>query len=85
MPSHPFNLSIFLQAVENFLAFCKGVEVGDRQLSYVGVPFTRVVKRFVVQAGDVVNKDGTGVFDKIMLFVAWSNRVCKVQFGHECT
>jgi cyclophilin family peptidyl-prolyl cis-trans isomerase len=34
--------------------------VAGRQLSYVGVPFTRVVKRFVVQAGDVVNKDGTG-------------------------
>jgi cyclophilin family peptidyl-prolyl cis-trans isomerase len=49
-----------LQAVENFLALCKGVEVGGRALSYTGTPFTRVVKRFVVQAGDVVNKDGTG-------------------------
>lgn len=48
------------QAVDNFLAFCQGVDVGGRHLSYVGVPFTRVVKRFVVQAGDVVNKDGTG-------------------------
>lgn len=46
--------------MDNFLAFCKGVDVGGRHLSYVGVPFTRVVKRFVVQAGDVVNKDGTG-------------------------
>jgi cyclophilin family peptidyl-prolyl cis-trans isomerase len=49
-----------LQAVENFLALCQGVEVGGRRLSYVGTPFTRVVKRFVVQAGDVLNKDGTG-------------------------
>jgi peptidylprolyl isomerase len=46
--------------VENFLAFCRGVQVGGRTLSYVGVPFTRSVKRFVVQAGDVVNRDGTG-------------------------
>lgn len=49
-----------VQAVENFLAFCKGVDVGGRALRYVGCPFTRVVKHFVVQAGDVVNKDGTG-------------------------
>jgi cyclophilin family peptidyl-prolyl cis-trans isomerase len=57
-------LRLSLQAVENFLAFCKGVDVGGKALGYVGCPFTRVVKRFVVQAGDVVNKDGTGERDR---------------------
>lgn len=49
------------QAVDNFLALCRGVDVGGLgHLSYVGVPFTRIVRRFVIQAGDVVNRDGTG-------------------------
>lgn len=64
--SSPCPAAFAVQAVENFLAFCKGVDVGGRALSYVGCPFTRVVRRFVVQAGDVVNKDGTGEGERMV-------------------
>jgi cyclophilin family peptidyl-prolyl cis-trans isomerase len=46
--------------VSNFLALCKGVEVDGRQLGYAGCPFTRIMARFMLQAGDVVNRDGSG-------------------------
>jgi hypothetical protein len=48
------------QAVSNFLALCKGVEVGGVQLGYAGCPFTRIMSRFMLQAGDVVHRDGSG-------------------------
>ncbi|WIA33980.1 hypothetical protein OEZ86_007075 [Tetradesmus obliquus] len=47
-------------AVSNFLALCRGVEVGGVRLCYAGCPFTRIMERFLLQAGDVVNRDGTG-------------------------
>ncbi|KAF6258017.1 hypothetical protein COO60DRAFT_1639501 [Scenedesmus sp. NREL 46B-D3] len=47
-------------AVSNFLALCRGVEVGGRQLCFAGCPITRIMTRFMLQAGDVVNRDGTG-------------------------
>jgi hypothetical protein len=49
-----------MQAVSNFLAMCHGVEVGGRQLGFAGCPFTRIMARFMLQAGDVVSRDGTG-------------------------
>lgn len=49
-----------MQAVSNFLALCRGVEVGGVRLCYAGCPFTRIMERFLLQAGDVVNRDGTG-------------------------
>lgn len=47
------------QAVDNFLALCRGVDIGGTRRSYAGVPFTRLMSRFVVQAGDVVARDGS--------------------------
>jgi cyclophilin family peptidyl-prolyl cis-trans isomerase len=49
-----------MQAVSNFLALCRGVEVGGRQLGFAGCPVTRIMARFMLQAGDVVNRDGSG-------------------------
>ena len=45
----------------NFKSLCEGYtsETGDH-LSYKGAPFHRVIPGFVVQGGDIVNKDGTG-------------------------
>ncbi|KAF6251855.1 hypothetical protein COO60DRAFT_1628772 [Scenedesmus sp. NREL 46B-D3] len=51
---------LILVAVSNFLALCRGVEVGGRQLCFAGCPITRIMTRFMLQAGDVVNRDGTG-------------------------
>ncbi|UKK02369.1 putative peptidyl-prolyl cis-trans isomerase taCyP [Theileria orientalis] len=48
------------KTVENFLAFCKGTEIGGKKYSYVNVPFHRIIPNFMVQGGDVVNKNGTG-------------------------
>jgi hypothetical protein len=56
--NHP--LFVTMQAVSNFLALCRGVEVGGRQLGFAGCPVTRIMARFMLQAGDAVNRDGSG-------------------------
>ena len=45
----------------NFKSLCEGYtnEHGEH-LTYKGAPFHRVIPGFVVQGGDIVNKDGTG-------------------------
>eukprot|EP00775_Hariotina_reticulata_P013867 gene13867-13988_t len=47
-------------AVDNFLALCRGLDLGGRPLSFAGVPVTRVIRGICLQTGDVLNKDGTG-------------------------
>jgi len=47
-------------SVMNFLGLCRGYNKKGRTLHYVGTPVHRVVPDFVIQMGDVMNKDGTG-------------------------
>ncbi|AMD20612.1 HDL132Cp [Eremothecium sinecaudum] len=43
------------KTTEQFLHLCKGdISIGDRQLTYKGNHFHRVIKNFMVQAGDVL-------------------------------
>eukprot|EP00760_Papus_ankaliazontas_P008437 PhM_4_TR13817/c0_g1_i1/m.18944/K05864/PPID, CYPD; peptidyl-prolyl isomerase D len=42
---------------ENFAALCRGTHAG---MTYAGTPIHRVVRGFIVQGGDITNKDGTG-------------------------
>ncbi|CAG0922502.1 unnamed protein product [Notodromas monacha] len=51
--SHP-------RTTENFVRLATVGINGDPSLSYRGTKFHRVIKRFMIQGGDVVNKDGTG-------------------------
>jgi len=48
----------------NFKMLCAGVvrevEGEKKKLSYVGVPFHRIVEKFVMQGGDVLKKNGYG-------------------------
>ncbi|BAM39762.1 putative peptidyl-prolyl cis-trans isomerase taCyP [Theileria orientalis strain Shintoku] len=48
------------KTVKNFLAFCTGTEIEGKSYSYVNVPFHRIIPNFMVQGGDIVNKNGTG-------------------------
>jgi hypothetical protein len=55
-----------VQAVSNFLALCQGVEVAGHRLGFAGCPFTRIMARFMLQAGDVANRDGTGALARVL-------------------
>ncbi|KAK2942962.1 putative Peptidyl-prolyl cis-trans isomerase H [Blattamonas nauphoetae] len=51
------------KTAKNFLTFCTGeFERSHRPVGYKGCRFHRVLKDFMVQGGDFVNRDGTGLF-----------------------
>jgi len=59
-PAGQFVMGLFgktcPKTVANFVAYCKGTP----GISYEGSIFHRVINGFVVQGGDIVNRDGTG-------------------------
>ncbi|XP_952655.1 peptidyl-prolyl cis-trans isomerase taCyP precursor, putative [Theileria annulata] len=48
------------KTVNNFVSLCEGTKIGDKHYSYVDSFFHRVIPNFMVQAGDIVNGNGTG-------------------------
>lgn len=47
------NFKVVPKTCKNFLTFCQ-------KKAYVGCPFHRIIKNFMIQGGDFINKDGTG-------------------------
>ncbi|EAN32334.1 Peptidyl-prolyl cis-trans isomerase B [Theileria parva strain Muguga] len=48
------------KTVNNFIALCEGTKIEDKHYSYVDSAFHRVIPNFMVQGGDIVNRNGTG-------------------------
>ena len=52
------------KTAENFRAFCTGekgpAKLSKKKLHYLGCKVHRIVDDFVIQAGDIVNGDGSG-------------------------
>lgn len=59
----------FPRTVDNFLQFCRGVELptpqGKQLFSYVDTPIHRIVDGFVIQGGDVLMKNGYGAISAV--------------------
>lgn len=47
------NFKIVPKTCRNFLTYCQ-------RKAYIGCPFHRIIKNFMIQGGDFINKDGTG-------------------------
>ena len=47
------NFKIVPKTCRNFFIFCQ-------RKAYIGCPFHRIIKNFMIQGGDFINKDGTG-------------------------
>lgn len=48
--------------VQNFIQISKGIKHQEKLISYKNCIFHRIIKDFVIQGGDVINKNGTGSF-----------------------
>ncbi|KAK1443993.1 peptidylpro ismrse like protein [Babesia gibsoni] len=48
------------RTVANFVGLCKGHERNGKFYTYKGVPFHRIIPNFMIQGGDIVNRNGTG-------------------------
>merc|ERR1712228_234460 len=55
-----FN-GIVPKTAANFLSFCKGKKINKKTLKYKGTAFHRMIIGFMLQGGDVMNADGTGM------------------------
>ena len=59
-----FN-GIVPKTAANFLSFCKGKKINKKTLKYKGTSFHRMIIGFMLQGGDVLNNDGTGLISSL--------------------
>lgn len=62
--SHPLHFILYKEkvpkTVENFISFARGYSINNNKYEYTGSIFHRIIKDFVIQGGDIINKNGTG-------------------------
>ncbi|KAK1937222.1 peptidyl-prolyl cis-trans isomerase, cyclophilin- type f domain containing protein [Babesia divergens] len=52
--------SVVPKTVKNFVELCKGYHERAHTYAYKNIPFHRIIPNFMIQGGDILNKNGTG-------------------------